>query len=114
MNREPVAKSDWGEGPWQTEPDELSWVDGATGFQCLIARNSSGALCGYVGVTASHSLFRENYCSEETYDLDCHGGLTFSGGWGDFPGSWVFCFDSAHLGDFCPRHASVLREPHLR
>ena len=46
-----MDKTGWGPGEWTDEPDKLQWVDEATGFDCLIVRNSLGALCGYVGVS---------------------------------------------------------------
>lgn len=56
-------KSDWkaGYGPWSEEPDKKQWVDEETGLPCLIVRNPSGALCGYVGVSAGHPMFEKNY-----------------------------------------------------
>lgn len=53
-----VDKSDWGEGPWHTEPDKLQWEDEQTGLPCLIVRSVfSGSLCGYVGVSPEHPFF---------------------------------------------------------
>lgn len=54
-------KKAWGHGPWQDEPDKISWVDEATGLDCLIVRNHGGALCGYVGVPETHPLFGLGY-----------------------------------------------------
>jgi hypothetical protein len=85
-------KSDWGEGPWQDEPDKRQWQDEATGLPCLVVRNRGGALCGYVGVPAGHPCFEVDYDDvygtyNEDYtertsgplpDLEVHGGLTFS------------------------------------
>lgn len=114
MIREPIDKTGWEEGPWHSEPDEMDWVDDATGLQCLILRMSGGALCGYVGVKSHHPLFGKNYDDEEVYDLWCHGGLAFSESfaalWSKFEGYWFFGFDCAHSGDFSPGHAAVLRQ----
>ena len=30
-----IDKSKWDSGPWQTEPDRISWVDPDTGYSCL-------------------------------------------------------------------------------
>lgn len=114
-------KSKWGEGPWQSEPDKLQFTDEATGLPCLIVRGPAGALCGYVGVAEGHPLFNQPH--DNHYDLECHGGLTFS----DFchetpdnhgichlpePGEpdhvWWFGFDCAHDGDFMPGLAERL------
>ncbi|MGE5512362.1 MAG: hypothetical protein ACM31O_14035 [Bacteroidota bacterium] len=68
-------KSDWGDGPWMSEPDKRQWVDKATGLPCLIVRNSLGALCGYVGVSKSHPAYGKDYFD---VDVRVHGGLTFA------------------------------------
>lgn len=89
-----IDKSAWGEGPWQDEPDKLQWVDDATGLDCLIVRNSGGALCGYVGVPESHPWHgiseyqctasptcEEDYCDHGPESaIEVHGGLTFADG----------------------------------
>ncbi len=54
-------KSEWGDGPWQNEPDKMQWVDEATGLPCLIVRNRSGALCGYAGVPNTHPWYKKQY-----------------------------------------------------
>ena len=108
-------KSDWGPGPWQDEPDKKQWRDEATRLPCLIVRNHSGALCGYVGVPKEHPLHGKGYDAPE---VDCHGGLTFANGCvhGDnpargvchIPGAgepddvWWFGFDCAHAWDVWP------------
>lgn len=35
-----IDKADWGEGPWQTEPDKIQWVDEATGLARQLAVNA--------------------------------------------------------------------------
>jgi hypothetical protein len=94
-------KSEWGPGAWQDEPDKAQFMDEPTGLPCLIVRNNSGALCGYVGVTEGHPYFGKDYDSsasvphicDESCDaendyhshsssvgghLSVHGGITFS------------------------------------
>lgn len=44
----------FGAGPWLDEPDEVSWLDEATGYPCLVRRNDMGNLCGYVDVWPNH------------------------------------------------------------
>lgn len=56
-----VNKDDWGDGPWQDEPDKIQWVDPDTLLDCLIVRGPAGALCGYVGVDETHPLFKVGY-----------------------------------------------------
>ena len=121
-------KSKWGDGPWESEPDEKRWKDWETGYQCLILRGPVGALCGYVGVPLDHPAVGKSYYSTD-FDIDeiitggaiekakiqkkineieVHGGLTYSGQSvprdKDF---YWFGFDCAHSGDFCPAIARV-------
>lgn len=127
-----IDKLEWPDGPWAAEPDKKQWTDAATGLPCLIVRGPSGALCGYVGVSAEHPWHGQDYnaclageehgyCWEHSpaSQLDIHGGLTFSGsctkdaGPDDLaichvpdPGEpddiWWFGFDCAHAGDLLP------------
>ena len=74
-----IDKSNWGDGPWQNEPEKVQYFDDETGYPCLIKRvDHSGHLCGYVGIGPSHLLYKKSY--KDLYDLDIkiHGGLTFS------------------------------------
>jgi hypothetical protein len=89
-----VDKSQWGDGPWQNEPDKKQWRDPETGLPCLIVRGPSGALCGYVGVTEGHPFYKVAYSHYTSRDdgkipeadtspeaqLSVHGGITFSRG----------------------------------
>ena len=102
-------------GPWQNEPDKMQYLDQATGLPCLIVRNNSGALCGYVGVSQTHLLHNKYYTE---VDVDVHGGLTFSSACqitddpsegichltepGDSDNIWWFGFDCAHYNDLVP------------
>jgi hypothetical protein len=87
--------------PWKNEPD--SWEGEESGLHCRIVRQSwSGHLCGYVGVTKDHPLFARDY-NNCPGDIECHGGLTFSGHFKDSDESiWYFGFDCAHSGDLAP------------
>lgn len=63
-----IPKSQWGNGPWQQEPDQLRWVDKATGYTCVILRAMEiGHLCGYVGVMPNHPAHGLHYngCTTE-------------------------------------------------
>jgi hypothetical protein len=118
-----IDKTDWGDGPWQTEPDKLQWIDEATGLDCLLVRTPmSGHLCGYVGVPEDHPLFGEGY-SDVDLDIDVHGDLTFAGLCREGaeetgichvpqPGRpdriWWFGFDAAHAWDVRPEAAALL------
>lgn len=122
-----MDKSDWGEGPWQHEPDKVEWVDKTTGLHCLIWRNTHGSLCGYVGVDKNHPAFGLHYDVSD-YDMDggtkwwrrhvthrvdykiediyVHGGLTFAGlltrDLVIADGLHWFGFDCAHHMDYSP------------
>lgn len=100
-------KSSWGEGPWQNEPDELSFDDDGTELPCRIVRNLSGALCGYVGISVDHPLHSIHY-TDVGPDLEVHGGLTFSGELKKGCELWWFGFDCAHYGDYSPAMAAFL------
>lgn len=94
-------------GPWQTEPDRVEFKH--AGFDCLLNRNQMGAWCGYVGLPATHPLYKTHY--QEVENLSGYGGLTFGalcGGEichvGDVPGEALYWlgFDCAHYGDLVP------------
>lgn len=109
------GEESWPEGPWTKEPDKRQWVDDATGLDCLMHRNGSGAWCGYVGVPEGHPLFARDY---EHADVSVHGGLTYSAFCQDtkdesegichvpLPGRphkvWWLGFDCAHYNDLSP------------
>lgn len=118
------------DGPWTSEPDKVHWIDKATDLDCLIVRNRSGALCGYVGLPPGHRLHGKGYsecladdcgaewCYEHSPDcaIDVHGGLTFSDSCdeqrpegichvpaeGRPKNVWWFGFDCAHYRDLTP------------
>jgi len=108
-------KTEWGEGPWQDEPDKAVWVDEATNLDCMIHRNGVGALCGYVGVGPDHPAYGKHY---DDVDVDVHGGLTYANTCRETatedhgichvpePGRehdiWWLGFDCSHSGDLCP------------
>jgi hypothetical protein len=112
-----------GPGPWADEPDKMQWVDEATDLDCLIVRNHSGALCGYVGLPPGHPLHGKDYDdAHDLADIDVHGGLTFADACKEgtdgrgichvpAPGRpadvWWLGFDCAHLGDLVPRYAEL-------
>ena len=112
-------KAEWGPGPWHNEPDKVQWPDEATGLPCLIVRNQSGALCGYVGMPAEHPWARAD--SYWDIPISVHGGLTYMGpcqkdasedagichipGPGEPDGLMWIGFDTAHSGDYVPGFA---------
>lgn len=50
-----IDKNEWGQGDWLNEPDKVQCMK--EGYHCLVVRALHGALCGYIGVTASHPCF---------------------------------------------------------
>ena len=100
---------------WENEPDMKFWIDGASGYDCLILRMEwSGHLTVYVRVPVGHPWHGKDY---DAIDADVHGGLTYAsdrrpmriidGEKAEVPdapqGYWVG-FDAAHLGDLTPRY----------
>lgn len=132
MSDEPIDKSAWGDGPWQDEPDELSWSFGDV--PCRIVRHPhSGVLNGYVSVPASHPWHGQDF---DEIEADCHGGLTFSGTFGNRSefvdedsrvlaartyasrattdrGLWWVGFDCAHAWDWTPGFDALYRERNI-
>lgn len=111
-------KSEWGPGPWQSEPDRVQWRDEITSLPCLIRRGASGALCGYVGIGPNHPYYSSRGTSILDDLLNVHGGITFfSTCGGDELGfcpifsedqeettRWVG-FDCAHADDLIPGYS---------
>jgi len=122
MNNHP----DWGEGPWNNEPDRDVWVDPVTDLDCMINRGPSGAWCGYVGVGPDHPWHGKSYndLKCEGHYVDVHGGLTYSEAcqgeichvpWPNREHDiWWFGWDAAHWDDYSPRMAADLREARKR
>lgn len=138
VNMEPTDRTGWEPGPWDNEEDRYEWRNGA--LVCLIVRNYSGALCGYVGVPPGHPWHGKSYsdlqhleCDE--HDDECpygcdhpytgpkvHGGLTYSapcqaGGSichvpreGEPADVWWLGFDCAHSGDLVPGMIAIRKE----
>lgn len=73
------SRRPFGNGPWRDEYEKISWVDEATGLNCIILRQRDGTLSGYVGISSKHPLF--GYAHEavpDAFGLHVHGGLTYS------------------------------------
>ena len=110
-------RAEWGEGPWQHEPDIVEWRRAGSGLPCLIVRAGTGSLCGYVGLPPVHPDFAKPYGSVEVEDA--HGGLTFAGYCaghichvpreGETGIVWWLGFDSAHFGDYSPALEGLTR-----
>ena len=99
-------KSNWPDGPWKDEPDELRWIDEETGYECYISRRNTlgGSLCGFVVLPEGHPLYDKDLrffnSSDYYYDIDVHGGIMFHGKCAD---NKVYVgFDCAHFMDRTP------------
>lgn len=69
-----------GDGPWLGEADKVAWRDEASGYDCIMLRDTDGAfLSGYVGVPSDHPLWGWDHegISPEL-GIEVHGGLTYS------------------------------------
>ena len=116
-----IDKSDWGDGPWQDEPDRIEWRVGP--IAALMLRNPRGGFwCGYVGVPPGHAWHgKQAWYGEdgETISPDVHGGLTFADGCmnddrpqrervchvprpGESDDVWWLGFDCTHAWDRAP------------
>jgi hypothetical protein len=124
LPEEPIEKSTWGAGPWQTEPDRVEWEH--AGLPCLARRNPhSGNWCGYAAVPPGHPFHGLKYNGDSADDgfsatpagqVDVHGGLTYSGFCDGHichvpkPGApanvFWFGFDCGHSCDFAPGYAA--------
>lgn len=118
-----MDKKSWQRGIWDSEPDKMQFEDPNTKLPCLIVRNASGSLCGYVGVPAEHPWHKRPY--EDIGDADVHGGLTFSSfcrkgkedeaichvpGPGEPDKVWWLGFDTSHSGDYMPASQAIYKK----
>lgn len=96
---ETFDKTDWGDGPWQDEPDLLEYVDETTGYRCLVGRAEGGGhLCGYVGIQPGHPCHGKEF---RELDLQAHGGVNFARPSRNDETYWIG-FDCGHSWDFGP------------
>lgn len=106
-----IPKAEWGDGPWQNEPDRAEWRDAKTGMACLALRNRSGVWCGYVAVTSDHPAYDKRY---DDVDVSVHGGLTYANRCsgrichvpepGEPDDVYWLGFDCHHCYDFAPAY----------
>ena len=114
-----IDKSDWGDGPWMTEPDAVEWMH--AGYACRILRHPVwGHLCGYVGVERTHPYYGRaprdvdleahhdvNYAAKGKRGVVCH--VPATGTSGDCA-LWWFGFDCGHSFDLAPGRRAHERE----
>lgn len=80
----------------------------------VAVRNRSGAWCGYVGVSKSHSLYGVGYDDYESMP-NPHGGVTYANhndkldACVGLPNAklWWLGFDCAHCGDLVPTYSDL-------
>lgn len=111
-----VDRSRWPSGPWDDEPDKVSWTDEATGLPCLAVRHPlDGHWCGYVAVEPGHPFHGKG---KGAPPVSVHGCLTYAASCREDdpveravchipePGKpadvWWFGFDCGHSHDLKP------------
>lgn len=69
-----------GEGPWLGEADKVSWRDEASGYECIMLRDTRGGfLCGYVGIPSDHPLWGwDRGAVPADIGIEVHGGITYA------------------------------------
>jgi len=112
LKTEPIDKSTWGDGPWQTEPDRVEFEH--AGLPCLLVRNRTGNWCGYAAVPPGHPYHGADY---SVPDVSVHGGLTYANACagqichapkpGEPDDVYWFGFDCAHFMDLVPGFAHL-------
>jgi hypothetical protein len=110
-----IPKAEWGEGPWQHEPDRVEFKH--VGLPCLMVRGPMGSWCGYVAVSPGHPFHGKDY---DTPDVEAHGGLTYASQCAGHichvpePGEpddvWWFGFDTGHCWDIMPAMSARLKQ----
>lgn len=111
-------RSQWGDGPWQTEPDLVEWREDGIPYPLIIIRGMPGAWCGYAGLPPGHPLFGggpgcdsglaitqavtwASACADDT-----DGQLVPTG---EPPDCWWLGFDCAHPMQYAPRIDALCR-----
>lgn len=97
-------KSAWADGPWQHEPDYLSFPH--VGVRCRLVRAHTGGWCGYVRLPQRHPFRPPRRGRRRELDLEVHGGITFDEQIG---GAHWLGFDCGHYNDYLPAIDAKLR-----
>lgn len=102
--------------PWLNEPNRVEFK--YKGFDCLIVRNNSGALCGYAAMKPGHPWYEKHYNSLQ--DVEVHGGVTYTDHCQGIichktdkeDNVWWIGFDCAHAYDLIPEftRSNIFRE----
>ena len=73
------ARRPYGEGPWESEPDRVAWIDAETSYPCLILRQPDGTLSGFVAVGPDHQLWCfERDAIPTTLGIKVHCGIDYA------------------------------------
>lgn len=94
-----INRTKFSEGEWMEEPDLVKLIDEKIWRPCLILRNTTGNLCGYIGIHEPSKLYGKHY---DDIDVNVHGGLTFAGENDLRRWTWWLGFDCAHYMDVIP------------
>ena len=71
------AARKWPSGPWDGEPDKVTWLDAATGLPCLALRDPHfGHWCGYTALTRDHPMYGKDW--DAFGGVKVHGSVTFA------------------------------------
>ena len=71
------AAGKWPSGPWDGEPDKVTWLDAATGLPCLALRDPQfGHWCGYTALTRDHPMYGKDW--DAFGGVKAHGSVTFA------------------------------------
>jgi hypothetical protein len=102
-----IDKADWGDGPWQYEPDRVHFDDPATRLPCRVERHAMyGHLCGYVGLPVGHPWFEAPIPLLRQLGVRAYGGLNCARGDRD---QWWIGFDTMHTRDYSPGQWGIER-----
>jgi hypothetical protein len=73
------------------------------GYKVVIKRmmHFGGQLNGYVRIPVNHPYYDKDFTSDDLENIQCHGGLTFSGELEGETGFFIG-FDTAHYQDYMP------------
>lgn len=94
-----IMKEQWGNGPWNQEPDEEEFE--YKGYNCLLRRSPWGVWCGYIHIKLPSKIYKGE--EEDSYDFDVHGGITLAQTWETNDGKILSLgFDCGHFSDKKP------------
>jgi hypothetical protein len=113
-----LPKAEWGDGPWQTEPDRVDFTH--AGLPCLLLRNHHGAWCGYAAVPPGHPWHGKDWTEDDAVSkVEVHWGINYTSlcdgfichvpAAGEPADVWWFGFSCDHAWDVAPTIEARLR-----